>query len=364
MKNVLASLMLARAAEKKASATTKRINLALQGGGAHGAFTWGVLDQILGDERITIEGISGTSAGAVNAVMLADGLCRGGREEAQKRLADFWRSASSTGNLPALQRAVMERLLSFTPLEGTPVQAWVNALSRYFSPYDVNPLNINPLKDLIERFVDFEILRANTELPLFISATNVQTGHVRIFPRDKITADAVMASACLPLLFRAVEIDGVPYWDGGFLGNPVIFPFFRTTATEDVLVVQINPLVRQATPTSSSEIMNRINEITFNSSLLAEYRAIDFVARLIDQGRLPRGIGPGEYRRINVHRIVLDRFGTHLDTFSRLSTDYDFFEMLRVSGKRAARRFLDEHFDDIGVRSTVDLRAEAQAEWA
>jgi NTE family protein len=364
MKNILASLLPARASEQKASSTTKRINLALQGGGAHGAFTWGVLDQILSDERLSIEGISGTSAGAMNAVMLADGLCRGGREEAQKRLADFWRSASSNGNLPVLQRAVMERLLSFTPLEGSPAQAWFDALSRYFSPYDVNPLNINPLKDLIERFVDFEKLRADTDLQLFISATNVQTGRVRIFSRDKITADAVMASACLPLLFRAVEIDGVPYWDGGYLGNPVIFPFFRTTATEDVLVVQINPLIRQATPMSSSEIMNRINEITFNSSLIGEYRAIDFVARLIDQGKLPRGTGPGQYRRINIHRIVLDRFGTHFDAFSKLSTDYDFFDMLHVSGKRAARRFLDEHFDDIGVKNTVDLRAEAQAEWA
>jgi NTE family protein len=364
MKNILASLLPARTSEQRASSTTKRINLALQGGGAHGAFTWGVLDQILSDERLSIEGISGTSAGAMNAVMLADGLCRGGREEAQKRLADFWRSASSNGNLPVLQRAVVERLLSFTPLEGTPAQAWFDALSRYFSPYDVNPLNINPLKDLIERFVDFEKLRADTDLQLFISATNVQTGRVRIFSRDKITADAVMASACLPLLFRAVEIDGVPYWDGGYLGNPVIFPFFRSTATEDVLVVQINPLIRQSTPMSSSEIMNRINEITFNSSLIGEYRAIEFVARLIDQGKLPRGIGPGQYRRINIHRIVLDRFGTHFDAFSKLSTDYDFFDMLHVSGKRAARRFLDEHFDDIGVKSTVDLRAEAQAEWA
>jgi len=318
MKNILASLLPARASEQKASSTTKRINLALQGGGAHGAFTWGVLDQILSDERLSIEGISGTSAGAMNAVMLADGLCRGGREEAQKRLADFWRSASSNGNLPVLQRAVVERLLSFTPLEGSPAQAWFDALSRYFSPYDVNPLNINPLKDLIERFVDFEKLRADTDLQLFISATNVQTGRVRIFSRDKITADAVMASACLPLLFRAVEIDGIPYWDGGYLGNPVIFPFFRTTATEDVLVVQINPLIRQATPMSSSEIMNRINEITFNSSLIGEYRAIDFVARLIDQGKLPRGTGPGQYRRINIHRIVLDRFGTHFDAFSKL----------------------------------------------
>jgi NTE family protein len=364
MKNILNSLLPSRAAEQKGAVKTKRINLALQGGGAHGAFTWGVLEQILSDERIGIEGVSGTSAGAINAVMLADGLGHGGREEAQKRLADFWRATSSTGNLPALQRAVMERILSFTPLEGSPVQAWFDTLSRYFSPYDVNPLNINPLKDLIERFVDFDRLRANTDLQLFVSATNVQTGRVRIFSRESITADAVMASACLPLLFRAVEIDGVPYWDGGYLGNPVIFPFFRTTTTEDVLVVQINPLFRQSTPTSSSEIMNRINEITFNSSLIAEYRAIDFVARLIDQGKLPRGTGPGEYRRINVHRIVLDRFGTHFDSFSRLSTDYDFFDMLHVNGKRAARRFLDEHFDDLGVKSTVDLRAEAQAERA
>jgi NTE family protein len=364
MKKLLSSLLPGAAADARGAQKTKRVNLALQGGGAHGAFTWGVLDHLLSDERLSVEGISGTSAGAVNAALLADGLVRGGRAEAQKRLADFWRAASSNGNLPALQRAVMERLLSFMPLEGTPIQAWFDALSRYFSPYDVNPLNINPLKDLIERFVDFEALRACSDLQIFVSATNVQTGRVRIFPREKITADAVMASACLPLLFRAVEIDGVPYWDGGYLGNPVIFPFFRTTTTEDVLVVQINPLVRERTPTSAPEIMNRINEITFNSSLIGEYRAIDFVARLIDQGRLPRGTGPGQYRRINVHRIALEQVSTHFDSVGKMSTDYDYFEMLRVNGKRAARRFLDDHFDDIGVRSTVDLRAEAQAEWA
>jgi NTE family protein len=364
MKNPFASLLPGRAPDRGKPANTKHINLALQGGGAHGAFTWGVLDQLLSDERLSVEGVSGTSAGAVNAVMFADGLVRGGRAEAQKRLADFWRAASSAGKLPSLQRAVMERLLSFTPLEGSPVQLWFDSLAQYFSPYDINPLNINPLKDLIEHFVDFAALRECTELQIFISATNVQTGRVRIFPREKLAAEAVMASACLPLLFRAVEIDGVPYWDGGFLGNPVIFPFFGRTTTEDVLVVQINPLIRHETPTTSGAIANRINEITFNSSLIGEYRAIEFVARLIDQGRLPRGIGPGEYRRINVHRIVLDRFGTHFDAHSKLSTDYDFFEMLHVSGKRAARRFLDDHFDDIGVRSTVDLRAEAQAEWA
>jgi len=364
VKTILNSLLPNRAADAPSGQPTKRINLALQGGGAHGAFTWGVLEHLLSDERLTFEGISGTSSGAVNAVMFADGMARGGRAEAQKRLTDLWRAISSTGDLPPLQRAVVERLLAFTPLEGTPVQAWFDMMSRYFSPYDFNPLNINPLKDLIERFVDFAALRAFSELQVFVSATNVQTGRVRIFSREKITADAVMASACLPELFRAVEIDGIPYWDGGYLGNPVIFPFFGTTQTEDVLVIQVNPLMRQQTPTSASEIMNRLNEITFNAPLIAEYRAIEFVGRLIDQGRLPRGTAPGEYRRINVHRIVLDRFGTQLDAASKLTTDYDFFETLRVNGKRAARRFLDEHFNDIGVRSTVDLRAEAQAEWA
>src|SRR5271170_7599342 len=339
LKPLLRALLPGGAADPAAAPGTKQINLALQGGGAHGAFTWGVLDHLISDGRLVFEGISGTSAGAVNAVMLADGLARGGPAEAQRRLADFWRAVSNNGNLPPMQRAVVERLLSFIPLEGTPMQAWLDMVPKYFSPYDFNPLNINPLKDLFERFVDFDGLRSYSDLQLFISATNVQTGRVRVFPRDKITAEALMASACLPLLFRAVEIDGIPYWDGGYLGNPVIFPFFGTTTTEDVLVVQINPLVRQVTPTSSSEILNRINEITFNASLIAEYRAIDFVTRLVDQGRLPHGTGPGEYRRINVHRILLDGHGTQLDSSTKLSTDYDFFEMLHVAGKRAARPF-------------------------
>jgi NTE family protein len=339
----------------------RKINLALQGGGAHGAFTWGVLDHLLGDGRLQIEGISGASAGAVNAIMLADGLARGGPAEARKRLADFWRAASYDGGLPAVQRAVVERLFSFMPLDGAPIRAWFDAMSNYFSPYDVNPLNINPLRDLITRFVDFEAVRGFDAIQLFVSATNVHTGRLHVFSREHISADAIMASACLPMLFKAVEIDGQPYWDGGYLGNPVIFPFFSTTETEDVLVVQINPLVRKETPRSSQEIVNRLNEITFNSSLLSEYRAIEFVSRLIDQGRLPRGQGPGQYRRINVHRVVLDGAGRSYNASTKLANDYDFFVLLRDSGRRAARRFLDEHFDDIGVKSTVDLRAEVPA---
>jgi len=342
----------------------KKINLGLQGGGAHGAFTWGVLDHLLEDERIDIEGISGTSAGAMNAVMLADGLARGGPQEARKRLAEFWRAASRDGNLPDLQRGVLDRLFSFVPYEGTPVQAWFDAVAHLMSPYDLNPLNINPLRDLIERFVDFDAVRACKEISLFISVTNVQTGRVRVFPQDKITADVVLASACLPTLFHAVEIDGVPYWDGGYMGNPAIFPFFDATDTEDVLLVQINPVERKSTPHTQTEIMNRINEISFNSSLLAEFRAIDFVTRLIDQGKLPRGVGKGEYRRINMHRIALDDTFKELTAGSKLNSDFDFFEMLKKGGAQAAKKFLDHHFDDIGQRGTVNLRDEAKAEWA
>jgi len=353
-----------RAADAPKKSVAKKINLGLQGGGAHGAFTWGVLDCLLEDERIDIEGISGTSAGAMNAVMLADGLARGGAPEARKRLADFWRAASLDGNLPELQRSVLDRLFSFTPYEGSPVQAWFDAVARYMSPYDLNPLNINPLRDLIERFVDFDAVRACPDVSLFVSATNVHTGRLRIFPQEKISADVIMASACLPFLFRAVEVDGVPYWDGGYMGNPAIFPFFGATETEDVLIVQINPVERPSTPHTQSEIMNRINEITFNSSLLAEFRAIDFVRRMIDQGRLPHGTAPGEYRRINVHRIALDSTFNTLTSGSKLNSDFDFFQMLHEGGRRAAQDFLAAHFDDIGVRSTFDLAAEAKAEWA
>jgi NTE family protein len=289
-------------------------------------------------------------------------LRRGGAPEAQKRLADFWRAASFGGDLPPLQRAVADRLFALVPQAGSPTYNWLAAWSQYLSPYDLNPLNINPLKELIERFVDFEGLRADSR-KIFIAATNVQTGRLHIFPRERISAEAVMASACLPAVFRAVEVDGVPYWDGGYLGNPVLYPFFRSTATEDVLVVQINPLVRRKLPTSTREIMARVNEITFNSSLLAEFRAIEFVNRLIEQGRVPHGTGKNEYRKIKVHRIVLEGLGERFSSATKLRNDYESFELLRKLGQRSARRFLDAHYDDIGVRSSIDLKAEVYSEW-
>ena len=343
-------------------ATRKKINLALQGGGAHGAFTWGVIDGLVEDGRVEFEGISGTSAGAINAVLVADGLAAGSPQNACDRLAHFWKAVSVDGELPSFQRAVIDRLFSFLPIEGSPVQNWFDALQRFWSPYDLNPLRLNPLKDIVDRFVDFDAVQKFPGPPLFVSATNVRTGRLAVFPREKITADVVMASACLPLLFQAVEIEGVPYWDGGFLANPAIFPFFRTTESEDVLLVQLNPVERDMTPRTQSEILNRINEVTFNSSLIAEFRAIEFVQRLIEEGRLPHGLAPGEYRRVNVHRIALDSVFGKLTAASKLDSDYDFFQMLRAGGRTAAHTFLEKHFDDIGVRSTVDLAAESRAE--
>jgi NTE family protein len=336
----------------------KPINLALQGGGADGAFTWGVLDQLLEDGRIDIEGMSGASAGAVNAVMLADGLTRGGPEEARQRLADFWRAVSVDGHLGDLQRDVVERLFPFVPREGL----WFGAMARKLSPSDLNPLNINPLKELIERFVDFEAIRRDHSLELFISATNVHTGELRVFTRPEITPEVVMASAALPLLFRPVEIDGVPYWDGGYSGNPVVVPFLRATATEDVLIVQIIPRERRKVPTRTREIVNRVNEIGFNASLLSELRGVAFVNRLIDEGRLPRGLRRGEFRRLRLHRIVMEDLDEPVSARSTLKTDYEYLETLRKLGQRATRRFLDAHFNDIGRRSTIDYPAQAEPE--
>src|SRR5712692_8422838 len=237
---------------RRANRARKRINLALQGGGAHGAFTWGVLDQVLADGRLAIDGITGTSAGALNAALVADGLTRGGPEQARQRLADFWRAVSVNGHLPDLQRGVADRLFSFAP-QG----AWLGALSRFWSPYDLNPLNINPLKVLIELFIYFKAIRRDGVFVLVTAATDVRTGELRVFTREEITPEVLMASACLPLVFRAVEIGGVPYWDGGYSGNPAICPFLRATSTEDVLVVQIYPRRRAKTPVSTRQIMSR-----------------------------------------------------------------------------------------------------------
>jgi NTE family protein len=333
----------------------KSILLALQGGGAHGAFTWGVLDQLLEDGRLSFEAISGTSAGAMNAVVLADGWLAGGRDGAREKLETFWRAISRDGQLNSAQRTILGAFMQASPLNGFGVgQFWLNLFKQSASPYDFNPLNINPLKDFLESEIDFARVRACRAIKLFIAATNVETGKVRVFEREELTADHVMASACLPTVFQAVEIDGTPYWDGGYMGNPALFPLFYGTGADDVLLVQINPIQRKGTPTSPEEIRNRLNEITFNATLLRELRAVDFVTRLIDQGKL----STSEYKRVLFHRIALSEALSGVEASSKLDAKWDFFLELKKAGRAAARRWLAAHYDDVGVRATLDLRQE------
>ena len=260
----------------------KRIDLALQGGGSHGALTWGVLDRLLEENRLEIDGISGTSAGAMNAVVLADGLHKGGRDGARAALHAFWKAVSDAARFSPIQRSPWDRLMGNDSLDHSPSYLLFESLTQLIAPAKLNPLAINPLRDLVIRLVDFERVNACRKVKLFVTATNVRTGKVKVFSNDEISIDAVMASACLPFLFQAVEIDGEAYWDGGYMGNPAIFPLIYSCDTPDVLVVHINPLERTELPRTAAEILNRINEISFNSSLLREMRAIAFVTQLID----------------------------------------------------------------------------------
>ena len=334
----------------------KTVNLALQGGGAHGAFTWGVLDRLLEEERLSFEGISGTSAGAMNAVVLASGYKKGGRQGARDALTKFWRSVSHDGRLSPVQRGVMDRWFGNWSFDNNPMFLALDVASRFVSPYDVNPFNINPLRDILESEVDFDAVRANRDFDLFISATNVRTGKVRIFTGNEITPDAVMASACLPLMFKAVEIDGTPYWDGGYVGNPPLFPFFRNTKSDDIILVQTNPSEREETPQTARDILNRINEITFNASLTSEFRAIGFVSRLAESGFLRSIARKAGYRRMLLHRIAADEQLSQMTSSSKFNVEWSFFQHLRDIGRAAAEAFLKKNFSALGRRSTLDIR--------
>ncbi|MGJ7458917.1 patatin-like phospholipase family protein [Halomonas sp. MA07-2] len=331
----------------------KLVNLALQGGGSHGAFTWGVLDRILEDGRLQIAGVSGASAGAMNAVALADGFTRDGPEGARAALADFWRAMSDGAKNSPLKRMPIDVLMDNWGLENNPMYHAIDAMSRVASPYQLNPMDINPLRDLVEASIDFDMVRKCNAFKLFISATNVESGTVKVFPRETLTADMVMASACLPQLYQAVEIDGVPYWDGGYMGNPSLFPFHGKTGTDDIVVIQVNPIERKGAPSTPQEIQNRMNEISFNGSLLKELRGIDFVDRLIREGKLSED----EYRQVRVHIIENQAELKPLGASSKMNVEWAFLTKLRDMGRDTATRWLDENFAAIGERSTVDLHA-------
>ncbi|WP_207541130.1 patatin-like phospholipase family protein [Sabulicella rubraurantiaca] len=339
---------------RPAAAETKTVNLALQGGGAHGAFTWGVLDRLLEDERVAFEGISATSAGAMNAAVCAFGLAAGGRERARRALETFWMGVSDAACWSPVQPSWLDRLQENWSLPWSPAFMGFDLVTRLLSPYEFNPLNLNPLRQVLESVVDFELLRRQ-EAPvrLFLSATNVRTGRVKVFAREELSADAVLASACLPFLFHAVEIGGEAYWDGGYMGNPAIFPLIYGCEARDVVVVHINPMERPDVPRTARDILNRVNEISFNSSLMREMRAIHFVTSLIDGG-----LGGAEgMKRMLIHSISADDVMAPLTATSKLNADRIFLRYLHDAGRRRAQEWLAERFADLGERSSVDIGA-------
>ena len=332
----------------------KRLNLALQGGGAHGAFTWGVLDRLMRDGRIFIDGISGTSAGAMNGVVFTDGFIKDGRMGAIESLRAFWKAISD--------RAVLSSGHTMMPwfmkggekrwnVDDSPAFMMADFVSRMFSPYQINPMDINPLRDILSEMIDFETLRSRKDIKLFVSATNVRTCKLKVFKTDEMYVETLLASACLPLMFQAVEFQGERYWDGGYLANPAISPLIHECVSKDVLIVQINPINREEVPTSAREILNRINEVSFNSTLAREMSGIATISKLIDEGKLR----DTPFHRVNFHMIAAEDEISHLGASSKFNADWEFLTYLYELGVNTTDKWLADNFDLIGVESTLDM---------
>jgi NTE family protein len=331
----------------------KRIKLALQGGGSHGAFTWGVLDRLLADDRLEVEAIVGTSAGAMNAAVLADGLGVGGSQVAREMLTAFWRRVSDIARGSLIQPSIVDQMLGRGTLDFSPGWRIADVMMKVFSPYQLNPQNHNPLRDALDQSVDFQRLRAAPGPAAFVCATNVLNGRLRVFARDEMTSAAVMASACLPQLFQAVEVDGAHYWDGGYSGNPPIFPLIYMGGSADIVIVQLNPINIPEVPRDMRDIMDRINTLAFNSSLMREMRMIKFVTDMIDRGDLDGD----KYMRLFIHSIDAEAELSSLGASSKLNADRAFLDRLFKLGVAKAEDFLAAHFDDLGARSSTDVAA-------
>lgn len=331
----------------------KIINMALQGGGAHGAFGWGVMDKFLEDGRVEVEGLSGTSAGSMNAVVYAYGKLKG-NDGARQALHDFWKAISDAGQKFAIKKMPWDL---GTVQKENPLQDMMKSMMSVLSPYQMNPMNYNPLREVLEQQVDFEELERSKLTKLFICATNVRTGKVKIFHTPEVTANVVLASACLPQVFQAVEINGEHYWDGGYMGNPVLYPLFYYTESRDVVILHINPIERPGPPTTSADIANRLNEITFNSSLIKELRSVYFVQQLLDNGWIKEE-HRDKLKYVLIHSVRADNAMSDLSSASKMSSDWAFLTMLRDRGRALATEWLQHNFEHLGVRSTVDLKRE------
>ncbi len=332
----------------------RRINLALQGGGSHGAFTWGVLDRLMRDGRIFIDGISGTSAGAMNGVVFTDGFIKGGRQGAIDSLHTFWKEVSAR----ALMSSGHAKMPWFTPgddkswnVDNSPPFMMADFITRMFSPYQTNPLDLNPLRDILSEQVDFAALRRRKDIKLFVAATNVRTCKLKVFRTEDMYVEALLASACLPLVFQAVEFQGEFYWDGGYLANPAIAPLIHDCVSKDVLIVQINPMNRPEVPKSTREILNRINEVSFNSTLAREMSGIATISNLIGEGKLH----DTPFHRVNFHMITAEAEMSGLGAASKSNADWKFLTYLYELGVSTTDKWLEENFDRIGVESTLDM---------
>ncbi|MBS0544174.1 MAG: patatin-like phospholipase family protein [Proteobacteria bacterium] len=331
------------------SRSTNRVSLALQGGGAHGAFTWGVLDALLEDGRLDFEGVSGTSAGAMNAVVLADGLARGGRDGAREALAGFWEAVASS---------VPFDLSAGTDAENGTMAPGVKMLlywARQFSPSQLNPFDINPLRDIVSAQIDFDRLRATSPLKLFIAATHANTGRLRLFRTRELSASALLASACLPSIHHTIEIDGEPYWDGGYSANPAVFPLVYDCAANDILLVLLSPLLHGQTPRTAEEIRGRQMDLAFNATFLREMRSLAHAREYASRSVLPVGRLERRLKRLNFHLIADDELMSQLTAETKLTTSLAFLQMLRDRGRAHAREWLSAHFWEIGRRSSVDI---------
>ncbi len=325
------------------------IDLALQGGGAHGAFTWGVLDRLIEEPWLRIDGISGTSAGAMNAAVLAYGYIRNGADGARAGLEDFWREVSCAARFSPFQRSPLDVLLGRWTLDHSPFFVAMDIMARVVSPYDMNPAGANPLRAILAETVDFALL-SRSPIKLFVTATNVSTGRGRVFRKSEITPDVLLASACLPTMFQAIEIDGEIYWDGGYAGNPTMTPLVRECDSRDTILVQINPVERPGTPRSARDVLNRLNEVSFNAVLLKELRMIALLRRVAhpvdDEG--------ARWAGMRIHRVASDVM-LDLGYSSKLNAEWAFLTMLRDRGRAAANEFLAAHRNDLGQRSSREL---------
>ncbi|MBI1778217.1 MAG: patatin-like phospholipase family protein [Proteobacteria bacterium] len=342
----------AQPAAKSSANSGKAINLALQGGGSHGAFAWGVIDRLLEHGEIDVEVIVGTSAGAMNAAVTAYGLAVGGREGARETLRAFWRKTSDAARLSPMQPTFLDKLQGRGSMDTSPGWLFMDAISKIFSPYQLNPFNLNPLRDTLLEVVDFDRLR-HGNVKLYICATNVLTGKIKVFEPSEMSIDAVMASACLPFMFQAVEVNGEHYWDGGYMGNPPLYPIIYNAVSRDILIVQLNPIKIPEVPTQATQILDRINTLSFNSSLMREMRAISFVTNLIEKGFDDNG----RLKRVHIHTIDAEDVVCRLGVSSKLNADWDFLSDLHELGRQRCEQFLTDHYDKIGKQSSTDIEA-------